>query len=74
MPTTMADSVDDSESYIEEEVFTTQPIEIEKDPAFLDCKLSLFTKTYLRGDNFTLDKQNTESNHTLLIKDLSEGN
>lgn len=51
---------------------TTQQIETEKDPAFLDCKLSLYTKTYLRGDNFTLDKQNTESNDTLLIKDLSE--
>ena len=74
MPTLMADSVDDSEGSGEEDVFTSQPIEIEKDPAFLDCKLSLFTKTYLRGENFTLDKQNTESNDTLLIKDLSEGN
>ena len=46
----------------------------ERDPAFLDCKVSLFSKTYLRGENFSLDITNTDMNETLAIKDLSEGN
>ena len=46
----------------------------ERDPAFLDCKISLFSKTYLRGENFNLDITNTDMNETLAIKDLSEGN
>ena len=59
---------------IPDSIDTTEKIEILKDPAFLDCKISLYTKTYLRGDVFTLDKENSESNNTLLIKDLSQGN
>ena len=51
-------------------VVTTEKV---KDPAFLDCQLSLYSKTYLRGDTFTLDKGNTENNQTLKIEDLSEG-
>merc|ERR1712038_415564 len=59
---------------IPDSIDTTEKIEIVKDPAFLDCKISLYTKTYLRGDAFILDKQNSESNDTLLIKDLSQVN
>ena len=46
----------------------------ERDPAFLNCKISLFSKTYLRGENFSLDIANSDTNETLAIKDLSEGN
>ena len=46
----------------------------ERDPGFLDCKITLFSKTYLRGKNFSLDVSNTDTNDTLLIKDLSKGN
>ena len=46
----------------------------ERDPAFLNCKISLFSKTYLRGENFSLDITNSDTNETLTIKDLSEGN
>ena len=46
----------------------------ERDPAFLNCKISLFSKTYLRGENFTIDITNSDTNETLAIKDLSEGN
>ena len=46
----------------------------ERDPAFLNCRISLFSKTYLRGEKFSLDITNSDSNETLEIKDLSEGN
>ena len=45
-----------------------------KDPEFLGCKLSIYSKTYNRGDSFTLDIDNSESNTTLKINDLSTGN
>ena len=46
----------------------------ERDPELLDCKITLFSKTYLRGKNFSLDVSNTDTNDTLSIKDLSKGN
>ena len=46
----------------------------ERDPELLDCKITLFSKTYLRGKNFSLDVSNTDTNETLSIKDLSKGN
>merc|ERR1712209_109276 len=41
-----------------------------KDPAFLDCKISIYSKTYNRGDSFTLEEENSDRNQTLEIKDL----
>merc|ERR1719336_194721 len=52
----------------EEEAVTEKP----KDPAFLDCKISIYSKTYNRGDSFTLDKENSDKNQTLEIKDLDK--
>ena len=46
----------------------------ERDLNLLDCKITLFSKTYLRGKNFSLDVSNTDTNETLSIKDLSKGN
>merc|ERR1712038_1531652 len=43
-----------------------------KDPAFLDCRISIYSKTYNRGDSFTLDKENSENNQTLKMGDLSK--
>ena len=57
-----------------EEIISEDEVLEERDPAFLDCKISLFSKTYLRGENFSLDITNTNMNETLAIKDLSEGN
>ena len=54
----------------EEEVVTEKP----KDPAFLDCKISIYSKTYNRGDSFTLETENSDKNQTLEIKDLNKGN
>ena len=45
-----------------------------KDPAFLDCKISIYSKTYNRGDSFTLEKENSNKNQTLEIEDLDKGN
>merc|ERR1719336_2675201 len=52
----------------EEEAVTEKP----KDPAFLDCKISIYSKTYNRGDSFTLEKENSDKNQTLEIKDLDK--
>merc|ERR1711902_296104 len=52
----------------EEEVVTEKP----KDPAFLDCKISIYSKTYNRGDSFTLETENSDKNQTLEIKDLNK--
>jgi len=52
----------------EVEVVTEKP----KDPAFLDCKISIYSKTYNRGDSFTLETENSDKNQTLEIKDLNK--
>ena len=54
----------------EGEAVTEKP----KDPAFLDCKISIYSKTYNRGDSFTLETENSDKNQTLEIKDLNKGN
>merc|ERR1712018_1126296 len=48
-----------------------EPTEKPKDPTFLDCQISIYSKTYNRGNSFTLDKENSENNQTLKIDDLS---
>merc|ERR1712018_569223 len=66
------DSDDDNDGILdydyEEKAVTEKP----KDPAFLDCKISIYSKTYNRGDSFTLEKQNSDKNKTLEIKDLDK--
>ena len=61
-----------------EDIISEDEVLEERDPAFLDCKISLFSKTYLRGENFSLDITNTDmpikAYKGLAIKDLSEGN
>merc|ERR1719411_2151597 len=59
---------DDIDPDNEEEVVTEKP----KDPAFLDCKISIYSKTYNRGDSFTLETENSDKNQTLEIKDLNK--
>merc|ERR1711863_164702 len=43
-----------------EDIISEDEVLEERDPAFLDCKISLFSKTYLRGENFSLDITNTD--------------
>jgi len=50
----------------EEEEVTEKP----KDLSFLGCKISIYSKTYNRGDSFTLEEENSDRNQTLEIKDL----
>ena len=54
----------------EEEEVTEKP----KDLSFLGCKISIYSKTYNRGDSFTLEEENSNKNQTLEIKDLDRGN
>ena len=54
----------------EEEEVTEKP----KDLSFLGCKISIYSKTYNRGDSFTLEEENSDRNQTLEIKDLDTGN
>ena len=54
----------------EEKEVTEKP----KDLSFLGCKISIYSKTYNRGDSFTLEEENSDRNQTLEIKDLDTGN
>merc|ERR1712061_523195 len=60
--------VDDDNDGILDFVPTEKPF----DPAFLDCQISIYSKTYNRGNSFTLEKENSENNQTLKIDDLSK--
>ena len=68
------DGILDVEDVDDEVEGATTTTEKPQDPAFLGCKLSLYTKTYLRGNNFTLDRKNSDLNATLAIEDLTKGN
>ena len=41
--------------------------------ASLACNITLFSRTYLRGDKFVLGRNNSDSNQTISIGDLSKG-
>ena len=69
-----ADGILDVEDVDDGDVEGVTTTEKPQDPAFLGCKLSLYTKTYLRGNNFTLDRKNSDLNATLAIEDLTKGN
>merc|ERR1712038_1445078 len=55
------DPDDDNDSIPDEELYN-----------FLDCQISIYSKTYNRGDSYTLDRENSENNQTLKISDLSK--
>merc|ERR1719322_873807 len=63
---------DDNDGILDFVPTETSTTEQPKDPAFLDCQISMYSKTYNRGDSFTLDKENSENNQTLKIDDLSK--
>merc|ERR1712165_510349 len=60
---------DDNDGILDFVPTETSTTEQPKDPAFLDCQISIYSKTYNRGDSFTLDKENSENNQTLKIDD-----
>merc|ERR1719288_192964 len=64
---------DDNDGKLDFVPTETSTTEQPKDPAFFDCQISIYSKTYNRGDSFTLDKENSENNQTLKIDDLSKG-
>merc|ERR1712038_945384 len=66
------DIEDDNDGILDFVTTETSTTEQPKDPAFLDCQISIYSKTYNRGDSFTLDKENSENNQTLRIDDLSK--
>merc|ERR1712223_2187272 len=63
---------DDNDGILDFVPTETSTTEKPKDPAFLDCQISIYSKTYNRGDSFTLDKENSENDQTLKIEDLSK--